>query len=163
MTRPAWRDLLERCGLHVLEDTAAHHGPPVLAAIRAVAGYEVRPAATIPLASPDAAAELDRAWHLQAADTSLHDPGADPGPAGHGGAGEFLILPPDSKATDPAWVPVRDTNPGNLPSRIAEATGSPEFITVSLDGRRLCAVSEEEYDYWVVRHTFGSGAPVAEV
>ncbi|MFD7300933.1 hypothetical protein ACFV83_08365 [Streptomyces pharetrae] len=154
MTRPAWRDLLERCGLHVLEDTAAHHGPPVLAAIRAVAGYEVRPAATIPLASPDAAAELDRAWHLQAADASLYAPGE---------VAEFLILPPDSKATDPGWVPVRDTNPGNLPSRIAEATGSPEFITVSLDGRRLCAVSEEEYDYWVVRHTFGSGAPVAEV
>ncbi|OSZ57623.1 hypothetical protein OQI_26300 [Streptomyces pharetrae CZA14] len=146
MTRPAWRDLLERCGLHVLEDTAAHHGPPVLAAIRAVAGYEVRPAATIPLASPDAAAELDRAWHLHAADTSLHDAGE---------VAEFLILPPDSRATDPGWVPVRDTNPGNLPSRIAEATGSPECITVSLDGRRLCAVSEEEYDYWVVRHTFG--------
>lgn len=146
MTRPAWRDLLERCGLHVLEDTAAHHGPPVLAAIRAVAGYEVRPAATIPLASPDAAAELDRAWHLHATDTSLHDAGE---------VAEFLILPPDSKATDPGWVPVRDTNPGNLPSRIAEATGSPECITVSLDGRRLCAVSEEEYDYWVVRHTFG--------
>ncbi|MEV8548412.1 hypothetical protein AB0L04_00970 [Streptomyces glaucescens] len=147
MTRPAWRDLLERCGLHVPRHAPAHHGRPVLAALRAVAGCEVRPAATIPLASPDAAAELDRAWHL-------HAPGADPGPAGHGGAGEFLILPPDSKATDPAWVPVRDTNPGDLPSRIAEATGSPECITVSLDGRRLCAVSEEEYDYWVVRHTF---------
>ncbi|CAM5562648.1 hypothetical protein SGLAM104S_01985 [Streptomyces glaucescens] len=90
-------------------------------------------------------------------------PGRRPRPGWARGRREFPILPPDSKATDPAWVPVRDTNPGNLPSRIAEATGSPEFITVSLDEHRLCAVSEEEYDYWVVRHTFGSGAPVAEV
>ncbi|MGA5035851.1 hypothetical protein ACPCA8_02195 [Streptomyces capoamus] len=49
---------------------------------------------------------------------------------------------------------VRDTVGTRLPSRIAEVTGSPEFVAVSTDGRRLCAASVEEYDYWVVLHEF---------
>ncbi len=35
-----------------------------------------------------------------------------------------------------------------------KVTGSPEFLAVSVDGRRLCAASDEEYDYWVVLHEF---------
>ncbi|HZF88720.1 hypothetical protein [Streptomyces sp.] len=102
MTRPAWRDLLEHCGLHVLEDTAAHHGPPVLSAIRAVAGVETEPTATIPLTSPDATAEPDRAWHLHATDATLYDAG---------GVGEFLTLPAGSGTTGTGWVHVRDATP----------------------------------------------------
>ncbi|CAM5561085.1 hypothetical protein SGLAM104S_01460 [Streptomyces glaucescens] len=125
MTRPAWRDFLERCGLHVLEDTAAHHGPPVLAAIRAVAGYEVRPAATIPLASPDATAELDRAWHLHATDTSLHDPGADPGPAGHGGAREFPDPPARLQSHRPRLGPRPRHEPRQPPLPHRRSHGLP--------------------------------------
>ncbi|WP_037676842.1 hypothetical protein [Streptomyces griseus] len=140
--KPAWRDALERCGLQVLE-MAAQSGPPVLSAIHAVSGFEVRPAATVPISSPDATGDLDAKWHLHASSVSLYDD-----------HGEFLILPPVSGGSEIGWVKVRDTVGRNLPSRIAEVTGSPEFLAVSTDGRHLCAASEEEDDYWVVLHEF---------
>ncbi|MEW2284443.1 hypothetical protein [Streptomyces sp. NPDC047841] len=71
-----------------------------------------------------------------------------------GDKGEFLILPPVPGGSEIGWVRVRDTVGTLLPSRIAEVTGSPEFVTVSTDGRQLCAASVEEYDYWVVLHEF---------
>ncbi|WP_367323546.1 hypothetical protein [Streptomyces sp. HUAS ZL42] len=135
-------DVLERCGLQVLEQ-AAQNGPPVMSAIYAVNGLEVKPVATIPTPSPDAAAELDAKWYHYASSVSLYDDNA-----------EFLILPPGSGSSEIGWVRVRDTVGSNLPARIADVTGSPEFLAVSLDGRRLCAASEEEYDYWVVLHEF---------
>lgn len=106
-------------------------------------GVEVDPVATVPISSPGAAAALDEKWHLHASEISLYDD-----------KGDFLILPPVSGGSGLGWVRVRDTVGTQLPSRIAEVTGSPEFVAVSTDGRRLCAASVEEYDYWVVLHEF---------
>jgi hypothetical protein len=126
---------LERCGLEVTE--AAPDGPPVNAALYAVNGFEVEPVAALP------ADLLDEAWHHHAAQTALH---AD--------NGEFLILPPIPGGSQVGWMRVKDPVGMNLPSRIAEVTGSPEFVAVSVDGHHLCAVSVEESDYWVVVHRF---------
>ncbi|MCX5527073.1 hypothetical protein OG342_30135 [Streptomyces bobili] len=126
---------LERCGLEVTE--AAPDGPPVNAALYAVNGFEVEPVAAIP------ADLLDEAWHHHAAQVSLY-----------GEDGEFLILPPVPGGSQVGWVRVKDPVGKNLPSRICAATGSPEFITVSVNGRHLCATSVEESDYWVVVHEF---------
>ncbi|KOV90252.1 hypothetical protein [Streptomyces sp. NRRL B-3648] len=140
--KPAWRDVLDRCGLQVVEE-AAQGGPSVRSALYAVTGVEVDPVATVPISSPGAAAALDEKWHLHASEISLCDD-----------KGDFLILPPVSGGSGLGWVRVRDTVGTHLPSRIAEVTGSPEFVAVSTDGRRLCAASVEEYDYWVVLHEF---------
>ena len=140
--KPEWRDVRERCGLHVLEN-AARSAPSVRSALHAVAGFEVEPIATIPTSSPGAVAELDGKWHLHASSVSLYDDNA-----------EFLILPPVSGGSEIGWVRVRDAVGRNLPSRIAQVTGSPEFLAVSVDGHRLCAASVEEYDYWVVVQEF---------
>ncbi|MCH0538505.1 hypothetical protein I3F58_02805 [Streptomyces sp. MUM 203J] len=140
--RPEWRDVLERCGLHVLESTS-QDGPPVRSAIYAVTGFEVEPVASIPTSSPGAIAELDEKWHFHASRVSLYDDN-----------GEFLVLPPVSGGSEIGWVRVRDTIGRNLPSRIAGVTGSPEFLAVSINGSHLCAASVEEYDYWVVLHEF---------
>ncbi|MET9105452.1 hypothetical protein [Streptomyces zhihengii] len=52
------------------------------------------------------------------------------------------------------WVRVRERVGSGLPSRVAAVTGSPEFIAVSTDGRRLCAASVEDAEYWIVVHGF---------
>ncbi|MEW2508708.1 hypothetical protein [Streptomyces sp. NPDC046870] len=140
--KPVWRDVLERCGLQVVEE-APQGGPPVRSALYAVTGVEVEPVATIPASSPGATAALGETWHPHASSVSLYDD-----------KGEFLILPPVPGGSETGWVRVRDTVGTHLPSRIAGVTGSPEFVTVSTDGRHLCAASVEEYDYWAVLHDF---------
>jgi hypothetical protein len=110
----------------------------VNAALYAVNGIDVEPVATIP------ADELDKAWHHHAAQASLHAEN-----------GEFLILPPMPGGSEIGWMRVKDPVARNLPSRIAEVTGSPEFVAVSVDGRHLCAATVEETNYWVVAHECG--------
>ncbi|MEU8652300.1 hypothetical protein [Streptomyces sp. NPDC048737] len=134
--------LLERCGLEVT-GRAARGGPPVIAAIHAVNGFEVEPVAAIPATTPHAADELDEAWHHHAARASLHAEN-----------GEFLMFAPMPGGSEVGWVRVKDPVGKNLPSRVSTATGSPEFVAVSVDGRHLCAVSVEEFEYWVVVHAF---------
>ncbi|MEV5545515.1 hypothetical protein AB0L35_05140 [Streptomyces sp. NPDC052309] len=139
---PEWLRVFGRCGLQVV-GVAAPGGPPVEAAIHAVAGFDVVPVAAVPAASPGAAEELDRQWQHHASAAALH-----------GERGEFLMLPPLSGGSAIGWVKVRDLVGGRLPSRVGKVTGSPEFLAVSVDGRRLCATSVEEDEYWVVLHEF---------
>ncbi len=42
-----------------------------------------------------------------------------------------------------------------LPSRIAAVTGTAEFVALSADGTHLCAVTEEEYEYWIFVRSLG--------
>ncbi|MFI0807692.1 hypothetical protein [Streptomyces echinatus] len=140
---PEWLHVLERCGLHVVGREAIQDAPPVQTAIYAVSGFDVSPTATISAESPASIAELDRQWHHYATAVALY-----------GDNGDFLILPPVSGASEIGWVRVNDSIGRQLPSRIAGVTGSPEFLAVSVDGRRLCAASVEEHDYWVVVHDF---------
>ncbi|PZH17635.1 hypothetical protein C1I97_04810 [Streptomyces sp. NTH33] len=139
---PQWLETLGRCGLHVVKETA-QEGPPVKAALYAVNGVEVEPVVAIPASGPRALDELDQQWHHYAALAPLY-----------GENGEFLVIPPVPGGSEVGWVRVTDRVGKNLPSRIAEVMGSPEFIAVSVDGRHLCAASVEEYDYWVVVHDF---------
>ncbi|SFT04405.1 hypothetical protein SAMN04487982_10681 [Streptomyces sp. ok210] len=137
------RTTLQSCGLVILEGDAPSSAPTPLVAIRAVAGVDVQPKVTIREARSDAIEEIDRQWQTLTSKTLL---AAE--------AGEFLILPPGSGGSAVGWVRVRDSIGGNLPSRIAAATGSPEFLTLSADGHHLCAVSVEEDEYWIVIRTF---------
>ncbi|MFF9849364.1 hypothetical protein [Streptomyces litmocidini] len=52
------------------------------------------------------------------------------------------------------WIRVRDLVGTVLPSRIRAGTGLTEFMAVSVDGRIMCAVSDEEYDKWIIVHRF---------
>ena len=138
-----WRITLQSCGLVILEGNAPSSAPTPLAAIRAVAGVDVQPNVTIRESRSDAIEEIDRQWQAQTSKTLL---AAE--------VGEFLILPPGSGGSAVGWVRVRDSVGVNLPSRIAAATGSPEFLTLSADGHHLCAVSVEDDEYWIVVRTF---------
>lgn len=112
-------------------------------AIRAVAGVGVQPEVAIQKSRPHAVEEVDRQWQVQTFKAPLVSE-----------AGEFLILPLGSGGSAVGWVCVRDSIGVNLPSRIAAATGSPEFLALSADGRHLCAVSVEDDEYWIVVRTF---------
>lgn len=151
---PAWHTTLEACGLLVLGRETPSPVPPVLTAIRAVTGVEVTPAVAVPESHPDVAAELDRQWRAETGALPLVSSG-----------GEFLVVPPGRGGSSVGWVLVKDlfkttsvgadsvgADPGEmgLPSRVARATGSPEFLALSVDGRHLCAVTSEEDEYWIV-------------
>ncbi|WP_244336578.1 colicin immunity domain-containing protein [Streptomyces seoulensis] len=133
-----WVAVLQRCGLQVVQGDIGD-APPVQSAFYAVNGVEVEPAASVPFSSVDAMGELGRRWHSQSSHLPLYNEDA-----------EFLIMPPGSGGSKVGWVRVRDQVGADLPARVAQVTGSPEFIAVSLDGFRLCAVSVEDDDYWVV-------------
>lgn len=137
-----WVGVLQRCGLQVAQDHASN-ALPINSAFCAVNGVDVEPVASIPFSSPDAMSELSRLWHSQSSRLPLCDED-----------GEFLIMPPGAGGSKVGWVQVKDQAGADLPSRIAGVTGSPEFVAISLDGRRLCAASTEDDEYWVVVHKF---------
>ncbi|MEU6619373.1 hypothetical protein ABZ926_01080 [Streptomyces litmocidini] len=121
-----------------------------MSAIYAVNGVEVEPRVSISDSLPDAAAELDRQWEIQATSSNLVSSDR-----------EFYILAPGARGHEIGWIRVKDNSGLNLPSRIAYGTGDAAFLTVSTNGRVMCAVSTEDSEKWIVVHHFpaeGTGA-----
>ncbi|MET9376059.1 hypothetical protein ABZX98_18200 [Streptomyces sp. NPDC002992] len=114
-----------------------------MSAIYAVNGIEVQPAVAINDSLPDASAQLDRAWTAQTSAHHLYTKD-----------NEFYILAPIARGHEIGWIHVRDPIGTDLPSRIHAGTGNTEFLTVSEDGRVMCAVSTEESETWIVVHRF---------
>ncbi|MEV4970006.1 hypothetical protein [Streptomyces scopuliridis] len=140
---PSWAETLEACDLTVLDSEIPATAPSALTAIQAVTGVNVEPTVSVQESLADAMGELDRQWHTQISrspQTSDDD--------------EFFILPPVKGGSKIGWVRVKDSGGSNLPSRIAAATGSPEFLTLSTDGHHLFAVTVEDDEYWIVVHKF---------
>ncbi|MEU7121343.1 hypothetical protein [Streptomyces zaomyceticus] len=142
-TSPVWRKRLEASGLTVLDREVPDGFPDVMSAIYAVNGIEVVPAVSVSDSLPDALTQVDRAWAAQAAAHELI-----------GDDSTFYILAPDARGHEVGWIHVRDSIGSELPSRIRTGTGNAEFLTVSENGRVLCAVSTEESDTWIVVHRF---------
>ncbi|MFI7083418.1 hypothetical protein ACIBUR_07425 [Streptomyces anulatus] len=138
------QDVLHACGLQVTGAEIPPTAPSATKAIHMVAGIDVEPTVSIDAAKRDAMEQLDRRWHEKAR-PALTEPGS----------GEFFIMPPGSGGSTVGWVSVRDIAPSGLPSRIAAATGTPEFVALSADGMHLCAVTEEEYEYWIIVRSLG--------
>ncbi|MEU4174137.1 hypothetical protein [Streptomyces sp. NPDC026589] len=130
---------LQGCGLEITDTEAPTAAPSVTKAIQMVAGIGIEPTVSIDAAGQDSLEELDRQWHEKTR-SALTEPGS----------GEFFIVPPGSGGSTVGWVSVKDIAPPGLPSRIAAATGTPEFVALSADGTHLCAVTEEEDTYWII-------------
>ncbi|MFJ3326257.1 hypothetical protein ACIPMT_17615 [Streptomyces griseus] len=64
------------------------------------------------------------------------------------GEGCFLV-----RGADRDWVRVRLTPHTALSTALVPGAGSL-VIAMSSDGRRLCALTEEDDDYWIVVHRF---------
>lgn len=136
------RQSLTSIGLAIYSDSTEGVPSPTQA-MQAANGGEVEPKCTVPYRSDDALGELDRLWHLEANAVSLY-----------ANAGKFLLILPGPGSSRAGWLSVQDTVGERLPSRIMAITNSAEFIAMSLDGKKLCATSREEYDYWVISHEF---------
>ncbi|MEV8586767.1 hypothetical protein AB0424_07450 [Streptomyces sp. NPDC051180] len=111
----------------------------------AVAGGFVQPTARVPHSDPAARDRVDALWHAEADRVRILDSN-----------GEFLLLATYPGSFTRGWLRMRDSIGDHLPSRIATASGSRDFIAVSLDGKSMCAVSAEEYEDWIVTHSFES-------
>ncbi|MFD3532866.1 hypothetical protein [Streptomyces sp. NPDC058664] len=134
---------LARQGLVEAGGGVPEDAPDPRRAFLAVVGYEVKPTTTVLQTDPNVRERVDALWYEEADRMGLFDRD-----------GEFLLFswPPGSPSGE--WRRMRDATGTRLPSRIATATGNPEFIAASLDGRSLCAVSVEEYEDWIITHSF---------
>lgn len=136
-----WREILHACNLTVLDGEPPVSAPAPAAAIHYVAGVEAKSAFCVEKTQPAALVEVDRLWQTEVTER-LADPGV----------GEFFVLPPGGGGASVGWVRVRGAAGIPLPSRVASVTGSPEFLTLTEGGSYLCAVTEEDEEYWIFIH-----------
>nr|WSW43232.1 hypothetical protein OG296_08895 [Streptomyces sp. NBC_01001] len=128
---------LAKAGLEVVAKGVAEGLPSYARAFKAVVNVEVAPQATVARTDPGALQEADRLWleHARAA-AVIDDEGC------------FLV-----RGADRDWVRVRRTAHTALSAALVPGAGSM-VIAMSPDGRRLCALTEEDDDYWIVVHHF---------
>lgn len=138
--------MLSKTGLHIIDSPPPPDVPSALEAIQRVASMEVVPAAVIGQNSPDSIAAVDRAWYKLARENSIFN-----------SAGTFLIFTAGPGGDKLGWTTVQWTPTARLSPHLQDQN-SPEFIAMSIDGRRLCAATTEEYDYWIVTHHFTAEA-----
>ncbi|MFI1867600.1 hypothetical protein [Streptomyces jumonjinensis] len=116
---------------------------PSLTAVLVVTGGYVQPTVTVPRSAPDLKERLDRKWEEQAEKMRLRSTD-----------GRFLLRLSNPGSESRGWLQVHDSVIDQLPSRISIASGHREFIAASLDSKRLCAVSLEDEEDWIVTHEF---------
>ncbi|MGA5217716.1 hypothetical protein ACPCAE_16850 [Streptomyces cinereoruber] len=113
-----------------------------------VYGGNNQPTLIVPRRGPSAGDQVDALWHQEAERLEIFDRDR-----------EFLLFATYPGTLARGWIRVKDSNGTRTPSRIAAATGHSDFIAVSLDGKSLCAVSYEEYEIWIVTHSFQDARP----
>ncbi|MGK5640285.1 hypothetical protein ACSNOK_18510 [Streptomyces sp. URMC 126] len=108
----------------------------------AVVSVTAEPKAKVAHGATDALREVDRQWYRCASAASVFT-----------AKGAFLVHVAGTGSLDVGWTPVRWSE-GAGPTAHLQYDGDPEFVALSEDGRHACAVTTEEYDYWVVDHHF---------
>ncbi|MFJ9826800.1 hypothetical protein ACIRSU_20875 [Streptomyces sp. NPDC101160] len=137
--REAWLSRIATTGLAVSNDPAPADVPSVSEALRSVANWEVQPTATISLSDPDPLQEVDQQWHNLADLNGLFE-----------SDGSFLLSISESGASSLGWAVVKWSPGAQLAPRLARPGEGLDFLAMSRDGKVVCAVTEEEYDYWIV-------------
>ncbi|MFD0367422.1 hypothetical protein [Streptomyces sp. NPDC059071] len=138
-TREIWLNRIASTGLTVSNDPIPGDVPSVLEALQSVAHWEVQPVATVPLSHPKALQEVDRQWHVQAAQNGLFSDDDS-----------FLLSISGTGSSTFGWAVVKWQPGTQLAPRLAKREEGLDFLAMSLDGKVVCAVTEEEYDYWIV-------------
>ncbi|MFE6835950.1 hypothetical protein ACFVFI_14130 [Streptomyces sp. NPDC057705] len=129
--------LAAKAGLEVVIHVVAEGLPSYARAFKAVVNVEVAPRAIVARTAPGALQEADRLWLEHARTAAVFD-----------NEGSFLV-----RGADRDWVRVRRTAHTALSAALEPGAGSV-VIAMSPDGRRLCALTEEDDDYWIVVHHF---------
>lgn len=126
-----------KAGLEVVARGVADELPSYAQAFQAVVNVEVAPRATVARSAPGASAEADRLWLEHARTAAVIDD-----------EGCFLV-----RGAGRDWVRVRRTAHTALSAALVPGAGSM-VVAISPDCRRLCALTEEDDDYWIVVHRF---------
>ncbi|MGW7437811.1 hypothetical protein [Streptomyces sp. NPDC054849] len=129
-----------KAGLEVVAQGVAEGLPSYARAFKAVVNVEVPPRAAVARTAPGALQEADRLWLEHARTAAVIDD-----------EDCFLV-----RGADRDWVRVRRTAHTALSAALVPGAGSM-VIAMSPDGRRLCALTEEDDDYWIVVHHFEDG------
>ncbi|MFD3331054.1 hypothetical protein ACFWV1_00095 [Streptomyces sp. NPDC058700] len=137
--REIWLNRIAITGLTVSADPAPGDIPSVGEAMQSVANWEVNPVATVPLSAQGALQEVDQQWYAHAMQNGLFTDG-----------GSFLLSISGSGAWAFGWTVVKWSPGTELAPRLAKEEEGLDFVAMSLDGKVVCAVTEEEYDYWIV-------------
>ncbi|MDV9188531.1 hypothetical protein R6L23_09930 [Streptomyces sp. SR27] len=138
-TREAWLNRITATGLTVSDDPAPSDALSPREAWQSVIHGEVQPAATVPLSHPQALTEVDRQWHVHAAQNELF-----------GNDGSFLLSISGSGSWGFGWAVVKWSPRTELAPKLSKGEEGLDFVAMSLNGKSVCAVTEEEYDYWIV-------------
>ncbi|MFC7306297.1 hypothetical protein ACFQVC_18995 [Streptomyces monticola] len=133
----ALKEKIRSGNLEVVEIYRNQTGPTIEQAWMKMANIDVEPVDTVPLSSSDLA-QITQLWLNRAqAGGIIEDDGT------------FLLTAVTTGSSGVGWVRVRLT-PDTDMSRLTDDRGNIEFIARSSDGKSICGVTSEEYDYWVV-------------
>ncbi|MFB6811692.1 hypothetical protein [Streptomyces sp. NPDC056387] len=111
-------------------------GPSVDTAWRAMAGFGVEPVASFPLKGDFEG--IHQLWLQHACQTEVI-----------GEDGAFLLTAVVTGASEVGWLRVRLTEAADV-SRLVDDQGRIEFIARSQSGHRICGITAEEYEFWLV-------------
>lgn len=104
---------------------------------RKVAHINVTPASRFPR-QPQTAVSIHSKWLNHARENSVVS-----------ARGSLLVTPVVTGARDVGWIKV-SLSPSADVSRLVDSQGHVEFVALSEDGTRLCAVTTEEKEVWVI-------------
>ncbi|ALO95835.1 hypothetical protein [Streptomyces olivaceoviridis] len=112
--------------------------PSVTKAFNRVMNVSAKPIERIPRNEPDIAEKVNTAWAAHARNAGVL---ADDGSFLAAGSLEY------------GWLQLRLTSASNIYS-LRQPDGDLLFIARSLSGHRVCAVSREESEYWILEEQF---------
>ncbi|MFI5523879.1 hypothetical protein [Streptomyces platensis] len=139
-----WISYLTSAGMLISNQEPKQGVPEATTALHAVNGMEAEPTVSISRNAPDSLECLNQHWKQQSEAAHLYST-----------SGVILVCSPAACPADVGWLRVQDPMRGeNIASRLVQAKGSPTFLTLSEDGRHLCAISVEDEDYWIVSREF---------
>ncbi|MGP3981416.1 hypothetical protein [Streptomyces sp. KR80] len=128
---------LQSSRLEVLEIQGNQPGPTVDDAWTVVANINISPKAKAPR-DHVGRESVNTVWQSQAESAGVFSTN-----------GEFLITAVTTGCSQVGWVRVRRTPEIDV-SALTDDQGGIEFIALSPDRQTLCAVTTEEYEYWIV-------------
>lgn len=130
------RSKLRGASLEILRAPGnATSGPTVSRAWQLIAG-DVEPVGTTPLSSPGTDIHLH--WLHHAHLSGIIDE-----------EDSFLVTAVTTGSHEIGWIHVKLTPESNI-SLLRDDQDRVEFIGCSLAGDKICGVTAEEYDYWIV-------------
>ncbi|MEV5613639.1 colicin immunity domain-containing protein [Streptomyces sp. NPDC052225] len=129
---------LRQAGLDVIESAVIHAPPSTREAFQVVVGFETVPSGKVAKRSGEAIQKIQDMWISRARANGIIS-----------GDDTFLV----SGSIDGDWIKARLTPSFSL-AALKDSQGDIEFIARSRSGDRICAVSTDEGDYWLIDEPF---------